>query len=109
MISDWDNYNNLLDMLITCQQSTDTVSGKYALLAGCGDSRGISLGAFTANLEVTNNYCIPFVSQLSMSQQYVPLYAMSGSPLRIELQIVSSVGQIARSALHLPLLLIDLY
>jgi hypothetical protein len=27
LISNWDNYNNLLDMLITCQQSTDTVTG----------------------------------------------------------------------------------
>jgi hypothetical protein len=101
MISDWDNYNNLLDMLITCQQSTDTLTGKYALLAGTGDSRGMNLGAFTANQELTFNYCIPFISLLSMSQQYVPLFALSGAPLRIELQVVSSMAQIARSTVAL--------
>jgi hypothetical protein len=85
-------------MLITCQQSTDTVSGKYALLAGTGDSKGQSLGALSANTDTTTiNYCIPFVSILSMSQQYTPLFALGGAPLRIELQVVSSVAQIVRS------------
>jgi hypothetical protein len=101
LISDWDNYNNLLDMLMTCQQSTDTLTGKYALLAGTGDLRGMTLGAFTANQELTFNYCIPFVSLLSMSQQYTPLFALGGSPLRIELQVVSSIAQIARSTVAL--------
>jgi hypothetical protein len=98
LISDWDNYNNLLDMLITCQQSTDTVTGKYALLAGTGDARGQSVGAITANTDTaTVFYCLPFVSLLSLSQQYIPLFKLSGAPLRIELQVVSSASQIVRS------------
>ena len=40
---------------------------------------------------------MPLLSIFSLSQQYVPLFAMSNGPLRVELQVVSSVQQIVRT------------
>ena len=34
LLSDIDNYGNLLDMLISAQQSTDSLAAKYKILAG---------------------------------------------------------------------------
>ena len=98
LISDIDNYGNLMDMLITCQQSTDTVTGKYKILAGTENSVGASLGAFIAgDTESTFYYCLPLMSIFSLTNNYVPLFALGGTPLRVELQVVSSIAQIARS------------
>ena len=98
LISDIDNYGNLMDMLITCQQSTDIVGGKYRILAGTGDSIGMSLGAVAATTNVGPfYYCLPLMSIFSLSNNYVPLFALGGAPIRVELQVVSSMAQIARS------------
>jgi hypothetical protein len=98
LISDIDNYANLLDMLITCQQSTDTVMGKYTILAGTTNGIGVTLDALAAGVDsVTYNFCLPLLSVLSLTNNYVPLFAMSNGPLRIELQVVSSVQQIVRT------------
>lgn len=98
LISDIDNYANLLDMLITCQQSTDSVTGKYKILAGTENGIGVALDALTANTDsITYSFCLPLLSIFSLSQQYVPLFAMSNGPLRVELQVVSSVQQIVRT------------
>jgi hypothetical protein len=87
-----------MDMLVTCQQSTDTVSGKYKILAGTDNSVGSSLGAFIAvDTESTFNYCLPLMSIFSLTNNYVPLFALGGTPLRVELQLVSSMAQVARS------------
>ena len=37
------------------------------------------------------------MSILSLTHNYVPLFAMSGSPLRVELQVVSNMNQICKS------------
>jgi hypothetical protein len=37
------------------------------------------------------------MSILSLTQNYVPLFAMSGSPLRLELQVISSINQMCKS------------
>ena len=98
LISDIDNYGNLMDMLVTCQQSTDTVSVKYKILAGTENSVGASLGAFLADADSAQYfYCLPLMSIFSLTNNYVPLFALGGTPLRVELQVVSSITQVARS------------
>jgi hypothetical protein len=37
------------------------------------------------------------MSILLLTQNYTPLFAMTGSPLRIELQVVSSINQMCKS------------
>ena len=98
LISDIDNYGNLMDMLVTCQQSTDTVSGKYKILAGTENSVGASLGALLGDADSAQYfYCLPLMSIFSLTNNYVPLFALGGTPLRVELQVVSSITQVARS------------
>lgn len=97
MLSDIDHYANLLDMLVVSQQSTDILAAKYKILAGTDVRGGLDLGVFTANQELTYSFCLPLVSILSLTHNYVPLFAMSGSPLRIELQVVNNINQICKS------------
>jgi hypothetical protein len=95
LLSDIDAYGNLMDLLVTTQQSTDAITGKYAIMAGTSYDPDDTTVAATTN--VTMSFAIPLVSILSWSQNYVPLFAMSG-PLRIELQLVSNIRQFLHSA-----------
>ena len=99
LLSDIDNYGNLLDMLISAQQSTDSLASKYKILAGTDIGGGASLTITTlaADSERSVSYCLPLMSILSLTNNYVPLFAMSGSPLRLELQVVSNINQICKS------------
>ena len=95
LLSDIDAYGNLMDLLITTQQSTDAIVGKYAIMAGTSyDPENATIATVT---DATITFAIPLVSILSWSQNYVPLFAMSG-PLRIELQLVSNIRQFLHSA-----------
>jgi hypothetical protein len=96
-----------MDMLITCQLSSDIVGGKYSILCGTGLLNGynlitdnaapnrIVLGA--ADAEFSMPFCLPLMSILSLTNNYVPLFAMTGSPLRIEIQLVSALNQVVIS------------
>ena len=98
LISDIDNYGNLMDMLVTCQQSTDSVMGKLKILAGTENNVGASLGALAGDADSAQYfYCLPLMSIFSLTNNYVPLWALGGTPLRVELQVVSSITQVARS------------
>lgn len=109
LLSDIDNYACLMEMLVSSQLSTDIVSGKMQILAGTGYNNGYnfiaeqgepnkpSLVAAT-NTDISITFCIPLVSILSLTNNYVPLFAMKGSPLRIEIQLVSSIQQIINSS-----------
>ena len=99
LLSDIDNYANLMDMLFPLQQGSDTLAGKYRILAGTDYTGGASFNsaALTANTELTVRYCIPLLSILTWTNNYVPLFAMSGSPLRIELQVVSGINLLCKS------------
>ena len=99
LLSDIDNYAALMDMLVVSQQSADILATKYNILAGTDLNGGASAntGALAANVEVTRSFCLPLVSILSLTHNYVPLFAMSGSPLRIELQVVGSINHIVKS------------
>ena len=100
LLSDIDNYANLLDMLVVAQQAPDILLSKYNILAGTDINGGgvFSSGSIAADSEATSrSFCLPLLSILSLTHNYVPLFAMSGSPLRIELQVVSNVNLIVKS------------
>ena len=90
LLSDIDNYANLMDMIIPITQSSDDVASKYNILAGTDSGGGASFnpsGTIATGSEATSqNYCIPFMSILSLTPNYVPLFAMTGSPLRVEIR-----------------------
>jgi hypothetical protein len=99
LLSDIDNYAALMDMLIPIQQSSDSIVHKYRILAGTnyGGGASVNTSPLTAGTELTNSYCLPLMSILSLTQNYVPLFAMSGSALRIELQVSGSINQMCKS------------
>jgi len=107
LLSDIDNYNVLMDMLITCQLSSDIVGGKYSILCGTGLLNGYNLITDNAapnrivlgvaDAEFSMPFCLPLMSILSLTNNYVPLFAMTGSPLRIEIQLVSALNQVVIS------------
>lgn len=106
LLSDIDNYAALMDMLIPIQQSSDALVSKYRILGGTDYTGGAPITRYDANgaaiaipadAETTTSYCIPLLSILSLTQNYVPLFAMSGSPLRLELQVVSSINMMCKS------------
>lgn len=95
LLSDIDNYGNLMDLLMSSQQSTDALEGKYSIMAGTSiDPEGEAIANVTNR---TINYALPLVSIFSWSQNYIPLFAMSG-PLRIELQLISNIKQFLHSS-----------
>ena len=52
-----------------------------------GAAAGLAIGGVTAS----RTFCIPLVSIIgSLSDKYLPLFSMSSSPLRLELQLVNS-------------------
>ncbi len=91
LLFDISAHGNLMDLLITTQQSTDAIiTSKYVIMAGTTyDPENITIATVT---DAIISFAIPLVSILSWSQNYVPLFAMSGL-LRIELQLVSNIRQ----------------
>ncbi len=103
LLSDIDNYSCLMEMLLNAQLSSDIMSNKMELLAGTGYERGMSLlvnnnapnmPILAAATDVTFPFAIPLMSILTLSNNYVPLFALTGSPLRIEIQLVSTINQL---------------
>jgi len=103
LLSDIDNYACLMEMLLNAQLSSDIMSNKMELLAGTGYERGMSLlvnnnspnmPILAIATDVTFPFAIPLMSILSLSNNYVPLFAMTGSPLRIEIQLISAINQL---------------
>lgn len=103
LLSDIDNYSCLLEMLLNAQLSGDIMGGKMELLAGTGLQQGMSLltAAGSPNMpilaiatDLSLPFAIPLMSILTLSNNYVPLFAMTGSPLRIEIQLVSAINQL---------------
>ncbi len=109
LISDIDNYGNLVSMMMSLQQSGDSTHGKQNVLAGCESKSWVNTtNAVVDSLSLTGEklngivaladagtttertYTIPIMNFLSTSEKYIPLFQMTGAPLRIELQIVSN-------------------
>ena len=88
-----------MDMIFPVQQSQDSLSGKYRILAGTDFNGGASFNTadLATDAELTQSYCIPLLSIFTWTNNYVPLFAMTGSPIRIELQVVGDVNLICKS------------
>lgn len=99
LLSDIDNYNNLVAMMMSLQQSQDSSNGKQNLLAGfngnnlvCGERLNTAQVAANA-VTTTRHYAIPIMNFLTYSDKYVPLFALTGAPLRIEIQLVNTPAE----------------
>ncbi len=109
LLEDLDNYGNIVGNLMCLQQSSDAAHGKMTVLAGLSEEYvtdsttkitvpviagerlepiGADLAIATATAERT--YCINLLSIIgSLSDKYIPLFAMTSAPLRLELQLAS--------------------
>ena len=103
LLSDIDNYACILEMLLNAQLSSDMLAGKMEIMAGTGALQGMSLitdpnlpnrPILAIATDLTIPFAIPLMSILTLSNNYVPLFAMTGSPLRIEIQLVSAINQL---------------
>ena len=74
LLSDIDSYGNLMDLLMTTQQSTDSIAGKYSIMAGT--SINPINDTLAAGTDEALHFAIPFVSIFSWSQNYIPLFAI---------------------------------
>ena len=115
LLSDIDNYGQLAKILFDAQMSTDSTYGKFSLLAGTrndlvvntpnnsalqvksgrrfGSSNGSASGvAISTTLNET--YCLNLISLVGSlcPDKYLPLWAMTSAPLRIEIQLVQNVA-----------------
>lgn len=119
LLEDVDNYGNLVAQLCTHQRSADNVSYKGSVVEGFEESCAVSInnvynlnalrgarlsnplygtaadpanGQLAANATtVSKTFCIPLISILgTLGDKYLPLFAMTSAPLRLELQLVAS-------------------
>ncbi len=117
LLEDIDNYGNLVAQLCTHQRSADNVSYKGSITEGFEESCAVSIGnvyninalrgrrisnqSYVAGgggadiaaggVTVSQTFCIPLVSILgSLGDKYLPLFAMTSAPLRLELQMVAN-------------------
>jgi hypothetical protein len=111
IIEDLDNYHVLAAKLLALQQSSDSARNKLNLTTGLTNAMfadtttrevydnavGDRLIPFAASLAANTfmpnpTYCFPLISLFgSLSNQYIPLFAMTGGPVRIELQLISDI------------------
>lgn len=121
LLEDVDNYGLLMANLISLQKSNGSVRGKFNIsngtrpddvvvcpttaAAGANASYGqsyicpggelLATAAVAANgTTVARTYSISLLSILgTLGSQYVPLFAMTSSPLRLEIQLVDSANK----------------
>jgi hypothetical protein len=116
LIQDIDQYGLLAKILFDLQMPTDGIYGKHTLLSGTrsdtvlasttslvvnqinsGERFGtISNAPFTLSAVATSlsdTYCLNLISLIGSlsSSNYLPLFAMTSAPLRVEIQLVSSL------------------
>jgi hypothetical protein len=94
LLCDIDNYGTLISLLTPWQSSLEHVRGKLQLLQGTGYGRGLQImTALAANADnVDYDFAFPLLSILSLTDNYVPLWAMaSNGPLRVEVQFVDAL------------------
>jgi hypothetical protein len=120
LLSDIDDYSCLVSMCMAIQESGDRSHGIQSILAGtesvavvqspipaivdgalattvygvaeplhCGEKLHAAQLA-DGDVTTARTFCIPLMNFLSYSEKYCPLYAMTGSPLRVEIQLVDN-------------------
>ena len=96
LLCDIDNYGNLMSFLTPYQVGKDHCDGKLKILQGVGQERGLQIMtalATNSNNPLDYDFCFPLLSILSMTDNYVPLWALSGNgSLRVEIQFVSQLS-----------------
>jgi hypothetical protein len=116
LLEDLDNYGNLLAQLVTHQRASDNVCNKGSVVEGFDESPAVNVnsiyninairgmrvhntayGASPANdlaaagVTTAKTFCLPLVSILgTLTDKYLPLFAMTSAPIRLEVQLVSS-------------------
>ena len=118
LIQDIDSYGLLAKVLFDLQQPTDATYGKQTML--CGTRSDLVLGSTTtlsvnqinsgerfgavsnapfalsaAAAVLSDTYCLNLISLIGSlsSSNYLPLFSMTSAPLRVEIQLVSSLFQ----------------
>jgi hypothetical protein len=101
LLQDIDNYQSLASLLTPFQSSSDEVTGRSRVLAGTNEGRGdlVTTGRGAGDA-VERDFTFPLLSIMSMTDNYVPLWAMSGV-LRVEIQFVSSIAKFINSTVAL--------
>ena len=130
ILEDLDNYHVLAAKLLALQQSSDSARNKLNITTGLTNAMyadtttmevydnavGDRLIAFGGNLAAGTvmpsppTYSIPLISLFgSLSNQYIPLFAMTAGPVRIELQLVSDILKVLNSQVALSATAADHY
>jgi hypothetical protein len=112
LLEDIDNYGLLAKMLFDIQMHTDAAYGKYNILAGTRNdlyvsgaaSTQVNSGELICNSLATagggntgasdiRTYCLNLISIVGSlaGDKYLPLFACTSAPLRVEIQLVDSV------------------
>ena len=100
LLSDIDGYGLLAKTLFTLQNPEDANKGKYNIMAGTrndvSSTAGTTLtsgdgGLMAISAVVEKYYCLNLVSLIGTlcPSQYLPLFAMTSAPLRVEITLVS--------------------
>jgi hypothetical protein len=96
LLMDLDNYGALVSLFNSYQLAREDVEGKHSVLAGTDQGHGRNLGVIgTADTDF--EFAIPLLSILSLTDNYVPMFALTNAPLRLEIQFVSSINQFVSS------------
>jgi hypothetical protein len=96
LLMDLDNYATLASLLTSYQLAKEDVDGKHSVLAGTSQGTGRNLGVIDAT-DSEFDFAIPLLSILSLTDNYVPCFALTNAPLRLEIQFVSSINQFVSS------------
>ena len=105
LLQDIDNYGTLASLLTSYQLAREDVEGKHSVLAGCDLGHGLDLnradgtdGDMADGAEDEFAFAIPLLSILSLTDNYVPMFALTNAPLRMEIQFVSNIAQFISSS-----------
>ena len=126
LLQDIDQYGLLAKMLFDLQVPTDACYGKFNELVGTRNDLNTTITAaelvggadiyksalqinsgnyytLATNGTITKTFCLNLISLLGTlsSQNYLPLFAMTSAPLRLEIQLVSTIPQAIASVTDL--------
>jgi len=101
LLQDIDDYQTLVAMMMPFQFDSDYMTGKGKILAGTdllrGTAFGTAGGVIADGVEATLTFNLSLLTILSLCQTYVPCYALTSSPIRLEIQWVSSIAKFVNS------------
>lgn len=123
LLQDIDNYGLLAKMLYDIQVPQDGIIGKHSIMTGTRNdyvttsvdgtatactmrnSGAELLNKIASGTKLTYTYCISLVSLLGTlaSSTYIPLFACTSAPLRMELQLVSNASNCMAYTIDAPI------